>query len=147
MIRKSLPLFFLLSILLTACGTMAHAASNSTQTNTLPDTLEVTSLSRPTAFHKTITDPTSVQNLYKSLYALPHAPQPTTLPHTGPGPVSFAYRLQFFAHSHLLKQVVLQTISFHGLALAPHDYRQVTAQFWSTLAQTLQVPRDTFFQP
>lgn len=146
MIRKSLPLLALLSILLTGCGTIAHASTTSTQTTILPDTLEVISLSRPTAFHKTITDPTSVQTLYKALYSLPHI-QPTTLPHTGPGPVTSAYRLQFFVHHHLLTQVVLQTISFHGFALAPHDYRQATPQFWSTLAQTLQVPRDTFFQP
>jgi hypothetical protein len=146
MIRKSLPLFFLLSILLTACGTIAHASTTSTQTATLPDTLEVISLSRPTAFHKTITNPASVQTLYKALYTLPHI-QPTTLPHAGPGPVSFAYQLQFFAHHRLLKQVVIQTISLHGFALAPHDYRQTTTQFWSTLAQTLQVPRDTLLQP
>jgi hypothetical protein len=146
MIRKSLPLFFLLSILLTACGTIAHASTTSTQTATLPDTLEVISLSRPTSLHKTITNPASAQTLYKALYALPHI-QPTTLPHEGPGPVSFAYQLQFFAHHRLLKQVVLQTISFHGFALAPHDYRQTTTQFWSTLAQTLQVPRDTLLQP
>jgi len=146
MLKKSLPLFFLLSILLTACGTIAQAATTSTQTATLPDTLEVTSLSRPTAFHKTITDPASVQALYKALYALPHI-QPTTLSHTGPGPVSFAYQLQFFSHHRLLKQVVLQTISFHGFALAPHDYRQTTPQFWSTLAHTLQVPENTLFQP
>jgi hypothetical protein len=142
MLRKSLPLFVLLSILLTACGTIAQAAT----TSTLPDTLAVTSLSRPTAFHKTITNSASVQALYKALYALPHI-QPTTLPHEGPGPVSFAYQLQFFSHHRLLKQIVLQTISFHGFALAPHDYRQATSQFWSTLAQALQVSRGTLFQP
>ena len=146
MIRKSLPLLILLSILLTACGTSAHAATTSTQIVTLPDTLEVISLSRPTAFHKTITDPASVQALYNALYALPRV-QTTTLPHVAPGPVSFSYQLQFFSHHHLLKQVVLQTISFHGFALAPNDYRQATPQFWSTLAQALQVPRNTLFLP
>lgn len=146
MIRKLLPLLVLLSILLTACGTIAQAATTSAQTTPLPDTLEVTSFSRPTAFHKTITDPTSVQALYKALYALPHI-QPTTFPYEGLGPVAFAYQLQFFSQHRLLKQVVLQTFSFHGFALAPHDYRQTTSQFWSTLAQTLQVPKDTFFQP
>jgi hypothetical protein len=60
--------------------------------------------------------------------------------------VTSVYQLQFFAHHHLLKQVEIQTISFYGFALAPHDYRQVTDQLWSALAQTLHVSKDTFFQ-
>jgi hypothetical protein len=146
MIRKSWPLLVLVVIFLTACGSSAYASTAALQPSGQPDTLEVINLSRPAALHKTITNPTSVQAVYKALYALPHI-QPATVLHEGPGPVSFAYRLQFFAQHHLLKQVVIQTISFHGFALAPHDYRQTTAQFWSTLAQALQIPDNALFQP
>jgi len=138
--RNILLVFALLSILLVGCGTIANAASGQTNTATLPDTLEVVSLSGPTTLHKTITDQASVQSLYEKLYALPRIHPSPLLTHGGPGPVSFGYQLQFFAQHRLLKQVVLQTISFHGLTLAPNDYRQVTDQFWSTFAQTIHEP-------
>ena len=143
--KKLLCLFVLLAVLFVGCGSTVHADMGLAQI--LPDRLEVVSVSHPADFHRTITDQASVEALYEALYALPKIQPPSLRPHQGPGPVSFGYRLQFFAQQRLLKQVVLQTISFHGLELAPHDYRQVTDNFWSLFAQTVHEPKEKLFSP
>ncbi|MDQ2905729.1 MAG: hypothetical protein M3Y81_19560 [Chloroflexota bacterium] len=128
-----LPLF-----LLAACGTM-NASQDSTSG---PSALHVvrTSSNRYakhlTSFDRTVTDATTVQQLYTAAYALPAAKGVYNCPKD----LGLVYHLTFLRNSTSIQQMDLQATYCQFLEIGNKDARETDVHFITLFTKTIGLP-------
>ena len=88
-------------------------------------------------FETSVTDPTSLNQLYQAIQALPKIPANAVM-HC-PLDNGIRYHLDFFQGGNILSQVILDASGCRALHLTTTDTRQTNAAFWALLAREIGV--------